>query len=101
MLTSKNWKEIYDECNRIIKEEGLTARTLIKNSNVELIGTTDNPTDSLEYHKQIAEDDSFDVKVLPLSVRMSIMTHLLKALRFYCQPIEGFLVLKLLTILAY
>lgn len=65
VLTSKNWKEIYDKCNQVLKEERLTARTLIKNSNVTFVCTTDNPTDSLEWHEQIAADESFDVTVIP------------------------------------
>lgn len=65
LLTGENWKEIYDRANAVLKEQKLTARQLIKNSNVELVGTTDNPTDSLEYHDQIAQDDSFDVTVVP------------------------------------
>ena len=65
LLTSKNWKEIYDKCNRVIEEENLTARKLITNSNVTFVCTTDNPTDDLAWHKQIAEDASFDVAVLP------------------------------------
>jgi glucuronate isomerase len=43
----------------------MSVRNLIKQSNVTLICTTDDPIDSLEWHKKIAEDDSFDVKVLP------------------------------------
>lgn len=43
----------------------MTVRNLIKQSNVTLICTTDDPVDSLEYHKAIAEDDTFDVQVLP------------------------------------
>ena len=40
-------------------------RNLIKQSNVTLICTTDDPVDSLEWHKKLAEDDSFEVQVLP------------------------------------
>lgn len=43
----------------------MSARNLIKQSNVTLVCTTDDPIDSLEWHKAIAEDDSFDVQVLP------------------------------------
>ncbi len=46
-------------------QNGLSARKLIENSNVEVICTTDDPVDSLEWHKKIAEDDTFSVKVLP------------------------------------
>jgi glucuronate isomerase len=43
----------------------MSVRNLIRKSNVTLICTTDDPVDSLEYHKQIAADPSFEVKVLP------------------------------------
>jgi len=65
MLSGDNWKEIYDAANKKLKDENLTARQLIKNSNVTFICTTDNPYDTLEFHKQIAEDDTFDVAVVP------------------------------------
>src|SRR5699024_3749959 len=65
LLSKDNWKEIYDKANKIIKEEKLTARKLIEMSNVKFIGTTDNPTDSLEHHDAIIADDSFDVVVAP------------------------------------
>lgn len=34
-------------------------------ANVEVICTTDDPIDTLEWHEKIAADESFDVKVLP------------------------------------
>lgn len=43
----------------------MSVRNLIKQSNVTLICTTDDPIDSLEWHKKLAADDTFDVKVLP------------------------------------
>lgn len=65
LLSGENWKEVYDKANTRLQEDGLTARKLVTNSNVTFIGTTDNPTDSLEYHEQIKKDDSFDVTVAP------------------------------------
>ncbi len=43
----------------------MSVRNIIKQSNVTLICTTDDPADTLEWHKKIAEDNSFDVQVLP------------------------------------
>ena len=43
----------------------MTVRNIIKKSNVTLLCTTDDPIDSLEWHKKIKEDDTFDVQVLP------------------------------------
>jgi glucuronate isomerase len=58
-------EEIWEECNRLLATEDFTARQLIKRSNVNVICTTDDPTDSLKYHLSIAEDTNFNVKVLP------------------------------------
>ncbi len=44
---------------------GFGARDLIKKSKVEVICTTDDPIDSLEYHMKIRNETEFDVKVLP------------------------------------
>lgn len=65
VLNRSNWKEVYDLCNEKLKSDSMTARGIIKASNVKVICTTDDPVDDLRYHKQIAEDESFDVKVLP------------------------------------
>lgn len=43
----------------------MSVRNIIKMSNVTLICTTDDPIDTLEWHKMIKEDSSFDVAVLP------------------------------------
>ncbi len=43
----------------------MSVRNIIRQSNVTLICTTDDPVDSLEWHKLIKEDASFEVKVLP------------------------------------
>ena len=40
-------------------------RGLIRQSNVAFIGTTDDPIDSLEWHKKIADDPTISVKVCP------------------------------------
>ena len=50
---------------RDLQRTDMSVRNIIRQSNVTLICTTDDPVDSLEWHKKIAEDDSFDVQVLP------------------------------------
>lgn len=64
-LTKENARKIYDTCNAKLAEPEMSARGLIRLSNVETICTTDDPVDDLHWHKMIAEDTSFDVKVLP------------------------------------
>ncbi len=63
VLSPKTAKEIFDKCNE--KLQTLTARTLIKNSNVKKLFTTDDPIDDLHFHKLLKEDKSFDVEVAP------------------------------------
>lgn len=64
-LSEKNWKKIYDTCNEILQRPEMSAKQLIKMSNVTLVCTTDDPVDDLRYHEMIAEDKKFRVQVLP------------------------------------
>ena len=65
-LTGKNAMEIYERCNRMLHEDpNLSVRGIILQSGVKLICTTDDPADSLEWHRLLAEDKSFPVQVLP------------------------------------
>ncbi len=57
-------KEIWDICNAKLAEADFSAKKLIERSNVEVICTTDDPADTLEFHKQIKQD-GFKTKVLP------------------------------------
>lgn len=63
-LNGETAEEVWNLCNEQLKNKW-SVRSLIKASNVTLICTTDDPIDSLEWHKKIAEDASFDVQVLP------------------------------------
>jgi Glucuronate isomerase len=56
---------IWKKANELLREDGFNARDLIIKSNVETICTTDDPTDTLEYHIKLKEEDGFNVKVLP------------------------------------
>lgn len=62
-LTPKTADEIYEKANAVLA--GLPVRDIINQSNVEVICTTNDPLDDLRYHKLIAKDASFDVKVIP------------------------------------
>ncbi len=65
ILNEKNAEEVWNLCNKRLAEPSMTVRGIIRQSNVALICTTDDPIDSLIWHKKIAEDDSFHVQVLP------------------------------------
>ena len=64
-LNGDTAEEVWNLCNEKLQSKEFSARHLIKMSNVTLVATTDDPADTLEFHKQIKEDDSFDVQVLP------------------------------------
>lgn len=56
--------DIYNDCTAKLQSPDYTVRKLITGRNVEVICTTDDPLDSLEYHQKIKQDN-FGVKVLP------------------------------------
>ncbi len=54
---------IWDKCNDVLANDpDMSARGLIRKSNVAYVGTTDDPIDTLEWHEKIAADP--DVKFL-------------------------------------
>lgn len=63
VLNGETAEEVWNLCNEKLKNT--SARKLIKDSNVKVLCTTDDPADSLEWHKKIKEDETFDIKVLP------------------------------------
>lgn len=64
ILSPATAKEIWDECNAKLQTPEYSVRNIIRMANVDTICTTDDPIDTLEYHKQI-KADGFEVSVLP------------------------------------
>ncbi|MDR2885176.1 MAG: glucuronate isomerase [Rikenellaceae bacterium] len=64
LLSPATAVEIYDVCSDKLQTEEFRTRSLMTRCKVEVVCTTDDPIDSLEYHKQVAAD-GFAVKVLP------------------------------------
>ena len=65
-LTTESAKRIWDRCNDMLQNDpDMTARGLIRKANVAMIGTTDDPIDSLEWHEKIAADATISCKVCP------------------------------------
>ncbi|WP_167612034.1 glucuronate isomerase [Maribellus sediminis] len=64
LLSPETAKEIWDECNAKLQTPEYSCRGIIKMANVHTICTTDDPIDSLEYHRAI-KADGFETKVLP------------------------------------
>ncbi|MBS6627932.1 MAG: glucuronate isomerase [Clostridiales bacterium] len=64
-LNAQTADEVYDRANAAIASGDFRPRTLIQKSNVKVICTTDDPVDSLEYHRLLQELPDFDCRVLP------------------------------------
>ena len=55
-VTEKNAREIWDKCNALLTKPEYAPRGLLEKMNVRELCTTDDPLDSLEWHKKIAGD---------------------------------------------
>ena len=65
ILNGDTAEEVWNLCNAKLQEDSMSVRNLIKQSNVTLVCTTDDPVDSLEWHQVLKDDKTFDVQVLP------------------------------------
>ncbi|MDM5200892.1 glucuronate isomerase [Fictibacillus enclensis] len=65
ILNEKSAPQIWEKTNELLSSGSFGARDLIVKSNVKVICTTDDPTDSLEYHALLKDDADFPVSVLP------------------------------------
>ncbi len=65
LLNEETCDDIWEHCNEKLQQGDMTAQSIIKKSNVKAIFTTDDPTDHLEYHKAIQQNENVEAKVLP------------------------------------
>ena len=61
-LSPATCKDIWDKVNSLLARDDFRAQELIKKSGVEVVCTTDDPADTLEYHKAL---QGFSTKILP------------------------------------
>lgn len=64
LLDSTSSASIYQECSEMLQEPEYSVRNLLRKMNVQLIGTTDDPTDDLRYHRQLRAE-KFEITVVP------------------------------------
>lgn len=64
-ICEENADEIWNKANAYIKSSGMSPQKLISASNVEVVCTTDDITDTLEWHKKIKSDKTVNTAVLP------------------------------------
>jgi glucuronate isomerase len=63
-LSPETVHTIYDSTSAMLRQPGFSVRSLLEKMNVEVVCTTDDPLDSLDYHRQIAQS-GWKIRVLP------------------------------------
>ncbi|MBK7940109.1 MAG: glucuronate isomerase [Lewinellaceae bacterium] len=65
LLSPKTAAAIYERANTLLQTPEYSTRNLLRKMNVRVLCTTDDPTDTLEWHRKIAADPSAGLQVLP------------------------------------
>jgi glucuronate isomerase len=65
MLNEKTAKNIWDACNAKLAAKDFTTQGIVKQMKVEVICTTDDPIDSLEYHDAYSKNGNGITRMLP------------------------------------
>ncbi len=65
VLNAETSEGIWKECNEKLAQPEFSARGIMKQMNVEIVCTTDDPTDDLRHHRAVAADKSFPVGMFP------------------------------------
>ena len=65
LLNAETADDIYSRCNEMLGRDQFSTCGLLKQMNVKVVCTTDDPIDSLEHHRKIAAGGFCAAKVLP------------------------------------
>ena len=65
VLNGETAETVWQLAEEKLQDERFSARNLIRRSDVDVICTTDDPADTLEYHKLLREDRMVEFKVYP------------------------------------
>lgn len=63
-LNEKNAESVYERCNTKLQTPDFTTQSILSSFKVAYVGTTDEPWDSLEYHKKLAAEN-FSIRIAP------------------------------------
>jgi glucuronate isomerase len=58
-------RSVFDQANERLRTPEYSVRNLLHKMNVRVLCTTDDPTDTLEWHRQLAADPTVGFQVLP------------------------------------
>jgi len=65
VLNPDTAREIYDICTEMLQTEEFSTRNILRQMNVKLLCTTDDPVDDLSHHFELNRDKTFEIQVLP------------------------------------
>ena len=65
LLNSDTADEIYETCNELLRTDDYSSQGIINKMKVDVICTTDDPLDNLQFHRQLKEDSLFSTGVFP------------------------------------
>ncbi len=65
ILNGETAEEVWNLTGQMLKQKDMGVRGLIEKSNVAFVGTTDDPVDSLIWHKKLKEDPTIKTVVAP------------------------------------
>jgi glucuronate isomerase len=65
LINEKNAPVIWEKANKRLSEGTFTPRGLIRGSNVKVVCTTDDPADTLDYHRKLNEEQGLGFQVRP------------------------------------
>ncbi|PJC87279.1 glucuronate isomerase [Vibrio sp. HA2012] len=65
LFSPETAESIWNECNEKLASPEFSARGIMQQMKVKMVGTTDDPVDSLKHHAALAQDDSFSIAVRP------------------------------------
>lgn len=63
-LSAENADEIYNKTKALIAERNMCPRWCMEHSKVEMVCTTEDPTDTLQYHRLLQQEGAFRTKVI-------------------------------------
>ncbi|MCB0529599.1 MAG: glucuronate isomerase [Saprospiraceae bacterium] len=64
LLNAETAKSVYEQAGEMLRKPEYSVRNLLRNMKVRYLCTTDDPTDSLEWHRMLAADATVGFKVL-------------------------------------
>ncbi|MEM8896498.1 MAG: glucuronate isomerase [Bacteroidota bacterium] len=64
LLSPKTAEAIYNGSSELLQTESFSTRNLLRQMKVEVVCTTDDPIDDLQYHQQV-KSEGIDIKMLP------------------------------------